>query len=113
MEKAVNFLKRHFTALLMFGATFGLVGASRQVNLQTALTLVTFEVTALWLLYMFLFVFSPVNFVQIIVNRFEGKEHEKDAYIATVIVCTAIVAVHVLVAGCVFGIYFTQYSPTP
>ncbi|MBL7997593.1 MAG: hypothetical protein JNL32_03030 [Candidatus Kapabacteria bacterium] len=114
--KIRNSVTRHGAAILMLLVTLGLVGASREVTLQTAVSIVTFEVLAVWLCYLFLYVFSPIDFIKPIIRFFnhskEGR-YEASPTLCVYVVCSVVIAVHVLVAGCVFGIYFTAYKPIP
>lgn len=114
MNSKIKSVVRHGGAVLLFIAMLVLVGASREVNAATALVLVTFEIVALWSVYLVLSVFTPINYIDEISKFYnEGAYNHEKFYGAVAVTCTVFISVHLLYAGCVFGIYFTQFRPVP
>ena len=106
---------RHSTLWLLLLGTWLLVGASKEVTLQTALTVVTFEGIAILLIYLVLYVLSPVKWLKELTDELAKKSFRDPRRLTASLVMVAVVvaSVHLLVAVSVFGIYFTKYSPIP
>lgn len=106
---------RHSTLWLLLLGTWLLVGASKEVTLQTALTVVTFEGIAILLIYLVLYVFSPINWLKELSDEMAKRSfRNKTSFLASLVMVAVVVAsVHLLVAVSVFAIYFTRYSPLP
>lgn len=106
--------KRHGVAIAMLIVTLLLIGASKDVTLGTSYSCAALELIAMWVCYLVLYVFTPVNFIKYIIQFFNGEERDvQKLYASIAIVCAVIISVHVLFAGCVFGIYFTNFKPIP
>jgi hypothetical protein len=110
-----DFILRHSTLLLLIAATWLLVGASKEVTLQTALTVATFEGIALLLIYLVLYVFSPVNWLKELSDEMAKRSfRNKTTFTASLVMVAVVVAsVHILCGFVVWGVYFTRYSPIP
>lgn len=92
-----------------------IVGFAPDVSLKTGLNIVAFEAIALWLTYLVLFVFSPINFIKVLHDAlvFYSENDEKRAFVATYIICSVFISVHLLCGFVVWGVYFTNYRPIP
>lgn len=111
-----SFIQRHVALLVLIAVTWLLVGASKEVTLQTALTVATFEGIAIFLIYIVLYVLSPVHWLKELENEMEMRGPNRNSqrfHAALVIVATTVVAVHILCGFVVWGVYFTRYSPMP
>jgi len=92
-----------------------LVGFAPDVSIKTGLNIVAFEAIALWLVYLVLYVFTPINFIEELKNAlvFYSENDEKRAFVATYIICSVFISVHLLCGLVVWGVYFTNYRPIP
>lgn len=88
-----------------------LIGFAPDVSIGTGLTIIAFEAIALFLVYIVLYVFSPINFIEELKYAFLSDKPRE--YISTAIVCSVFISVHVLVGLVVWGVYFTNYRPIP
>lgn len=107
---------RHSALWGLVAATWLLVGASKEVTLQTALTVATFEGIALLLTYIVLYILSPVKWLTELVDeiRKPAFERNKSRFTAVLTVVVVVFAsVHILCGFVVWGVYFTRYSPIP
>lgn len=107
---------RHSTLWLLLLGTWLLVGASKEVTLQTALTVATFEGIALLLTYIVLYILSPVKWLTELVDEIRKPvfERNKSRFTAVLTVVGVVFAsVHILCGFVVWGVYFTRYSPIP
>lgn len=116
MTNIANSIKRHSTLFILIAATWILVGASKEVTLQTALTVATFEGIAIFLSYLLLYMISPVQWLKALDDEFHKPESERDnakLYVSAAMVAVALAVVHFVVGVGVFAIYFTLYKPIP
>lgn len=106
---------KHSTIVLLFGASFLATKLSDDVSYQTFCNIITFELVALWLFYLVVYVFSPVNFISYLIEGFSNEEHIENTktWYSIVVICTVLFSVHVLTGFCVWGIYFTHTKPVP
>lgn len=111
-----DIILRHSTLWLLLLGTWLLVGASKEVTLQTALTVATFEGIALLLTYIVLYILSPVKWLTELVDEIRQTtfERNKSRFTAALTVVVVVFAsVHILCGFVVWGVYFTRYSPIP
>lgn len=114
VKSVVNFIVRHVTAVAVMYIMFLLIHKGSAVLLDTAYSIVVLELLALLLTYLVLFVFTPVDFIKPIVSFFKkDSDDESKARISVAVVCTVVIAVHILAGAATFGIYFTKYNPMP
>lgn len=112
----IDYIKRHSALFVLVALTWLLVGASKEVTLQTALTVATFEGLAIFLVYVILYVLSPVNWLKELEHEMETSSTNRNTRrltAALVVISVAILSVHILCGFVVWGVYFTRYSPMP
>lgn len=89
------------------------VSFAPDVSLKTCLNIVAFELLTLWLVYLVLYIFSPINFI---LKLHEGMNDEIQSHktiIAASIIAAVFISVHLLSGLAIWGIYFTNYRPVP
>lgn len=92
------------------------IGRSRDVAFDTAVTVAAFEGIALLLIFVVLYIISPIKWLRVLTDEFNKPREERDEErlnAALNFVRTTTMAIHILVAVSVFGIYFTKYQPIP
>jgi len=114
IKSVTHFVVRHATTAIALYVMFLLIRKGSTDLLDTAYSIVVLELLALLLIYLVLFVFTPIDFIKPIVSYFkEESRDEAKAKFSIAVVCTVIIAVHLLTGAATFGIYFTKYSPMP